>query len=155
MKTRMQIDKITTNTDYAGDINPKTAWSILENFNESLLVDVRTKAELSYVGYPDLSSLKKSLINVEQQFFPDGKLNENFVAELEEYIKDELSNKEHHILFLCRSGARSARAAAMMTQNGWVNCYNIASGFEGDPDVFHHRATVNGWKYEGLPWIQQ
>ena len=98
MKTRMQIDKITTNTDYAGDINPKTAWSILENFNESLLVDVRTKAELSYVGYPDLSSLKKSLINVEQQFFPDGKLNENFVAELEEYIKDELSNKEHRCM---------------------------------------------------------
>ena len=43
----------------------------------------------------------------------------------------------------------------MMAEHGWINCYNIAYGFEGDPDEFHHRAKVNGWKYEGLPWIQQ
>ena len=79
----MQIDTYNTKTDYAGDIDPKTAWSILEKYDESLLVDVRTKAELNYVGYPDLSSLKKTFVNIEQQFFPSGNLNENFVAELE------------------------------------------------------------------------
>ncbi|MAT22968.1 MAG: sulfurtransferase [Rhodobiaceae bacterium] len=151
----MQIDIINTSSSYAGDVDPKTAWSILENYNQSLLVDVRTKAELSYVGYPDLSSLKKSYINVEQQFFPDGNLNENFVKELEGIIKEQYSTKDCYITFLCRSGARSARAAAMMAEQGWINCYNIAYGFEGDPDEFHHRAKVNGWKYEGLPWIQQ
>tara|TARA_Y100000768_G_scaffold214040_1_gene161288 strand:+ start:7874 stop:8329 length:456 start_codon:yes stop_codon:yes gene_type:complete len=151
----MQIDIISKNTEYAGDINPKTAWSILENYDESLLVDVRTKAELNYVGYADLSSLKKSFINIEQQFFPGGNLNENFVAELEEVITENVPNKECHVIFLCRSGARSSRAASMMAQHGWINCYNIASGFEGDPDEFHHRAKINGWKYEGLPWIQQ
>ena len=26
--------------EYAGDIDPKTAWSILESYNDSLLVDV-------------------------------------------------------------------------------------------------------------------
>ena len=151
----MQIDIINLSSSYAGDVDPKTAWSILENYNQSLLVDVRTKAELSYVGYPDLSSLKKSYINVEQQFFPDGNLNENFVKELEGIIKEHYSTKDCYITFLCRSGARSARAAAMMAEQGWINCYNIAYGFEGDPDEFHHRAKVNGWKYEGLPWIQQ
>ena len=151
----MQIDTISKNTEYAGDINPKTAWSILENYDESLLVDVRTKAELNDVGYADLSSLKKSFINIEQQFFPGGNLNENFVAELEEVIIENVPNKECHVIFLCRSGARSAWAASMMAQHGWINCYNIASGFEGDPDEFHHRAKINGWKYEGLPWIQQ
>ena len=151
----MQIDIINLSSSYAGDVDPKTAWSILKNYNQSLLVDVRTKAELSYVGYPDLSSLKKSYINVEQQFFPDGNLNENFVKELEGIIKEQYSTKDCYITFLCRSGARSARAAAMMAEHGWINCYNIAYGFEGDPDEFHHRAKVNGWKYEGLPWIQQ
>ena len=151
----MQIDTYNTTTEYAGDIDPKTAWSILENYSESLLVDVRTKAELNYVGYPDLSSLKKSFVNIEQQFFPSGNLNENFVAELEEIIIEDSPNKECHVVFLCRSGARSARAATLMAQHGWVNCYNIATGFEGDPDESHHRANVNGWKFERLPWIQQ
>ena len=151
----MHIDTINNTVEYAGDIDPKTAWCILESYNDSLLVDVRTQAELNYVGYPDLSSLKKTFINIEQQFFPSGNLNENFVAELEEAIIEESPNKQRHIVFLCRSGARSARAAALMAQYGWINCYNIASGFEGDPDESHHRANVNGWKFEGLPWIQQ
>ena len=85
----MHIDTINNTVEYAGDIDPKTAWSILESYNDSLLVDVRTQAELNYVGYPDLSSLKKTFINIEQQFFPSGNLNENFVAELEEAIIEE------------------------------------------------------------------
>ena len=96
-----------------------------------------------------------TFINIEQQFFPGGNLNENFVAELEQVIIKDSPNKERHVVFLCRSGARSARAATLMAQYGWINCYNIASGFEGDPDEYHHRASVNGWKFEGLPWIQQ
>ena len=151
----MQIDTYNTKTDYAGDIDPKTAWSILEKYDESLLVDVRTKAELNYVGYPDLSSLKKTFVNIEQQFFPSGNLNENFVAELEDVIFEDSPDKACHIVFLCRSGVRSAMAATLMAQHRWINCYNIASGFEGDPDESHHRANVNGWKFEGLPWIQQ
>ena len=151
----MHIDTFNNTVEYAGDIDPKTAWSILENYNESLLVDVRTKAELNYVGYPDLSSLKKTFINIEQQFFPGGNLNENFVAELEQVIIKDSPNKERQVVFLCRTGARSARAATLMALYGWINCYNIASGFEGDPDEYHHRASVNGWKFEGLPWIQQ
>ena len=64
----MQINTYNKITEYAGDIDPKTAWSILENYNESLLVDVRTKAELNYVGYP-ISSLKKRLLTSNSSFF--------------------------------------------------------------------------------------
>ena len=95
----MHIDTFNNTVEYAGDIDPKTAWSILENYNESLLVDVRTKAELNYVGYPDLSSLKKTFINIEQQFFPGGNLNENFVAELEQVIIKDSPNKERQVVF--------------------------------------------------------
>ena len=45
----MHIDTINNTVEYAGDIDPKTAWSILESYNDSLLVDVRTQAELNYV----------------------------------------------------------------------------------------------------------
>ena len=41
-----------------------------------------------------------------------------------------------------------------MTAMGYERCYNIASGFEGDPDMNGHRGTVNGWKVEGMPWAQ-
>ena len=59
----MHIDTYNNTQNTQGILDPKTAWSILENYNESLLVDVRTKAELNYVGYPDLSSLKKKRLS--------------------------------------------------------------------------------------------
>jgi rhodanese-related sulfurtransferase len=37
---------------------------------------------------------------------------------------------------------------------GFARAYNIAGGFEGDPDGMRHRGLVNGWKAEGLPWRQ-
>jgi len=150
----MQIEILDTNTQYAGDINPKTAWDILSDDEQAILVDVRTKAELNFVGFPDLSSINKSALNVEQQFFPGGTINDDFVEILESHLNEINLNKDTPILFLCRSGARSAKAATMMTTNGWNRCFNIAYGFEGDPNESHHRAKTNGWKFEGLPWIQ-
>ena len=58
------------------------------------------------------------------------------------------------ILFLCRSGQRSASAAKAMTDAGYANCYNIAEGFEGDKDDAGHRGSKNGWKVRGLAWKQ-
>lgn len=150
----MQIEILDTNTQYAGDINPKTAWDVLSNDEQAILVDVRTKAELNFVGFPDLSSINKSALNVEQQFFPGGTINDDFVEILESNLDEMNLSKDTPMLFLCRSGARSAKAASIMTNNGWNRCFNIAYGFEGDPDENHHRANTNGWKFEGLPWIQ-
>ena len=58
------------------------------------------------------------------------------------------------MLFICRSGARSAAAASAMTQAGYTSCWNVAQGFEGDRDAVGHRASVGGWKAAGLPWVQ-
>jgi rhodanese-related sulfurtransferase len=41
---------------------------------EAVLIDVRTRAEWAYVGGPDLSSLKRPVIQVEWQQFPNGTL---------------------------------------------------------------------------------
>tara|TARA_S200000501_G_scaffold375080_1_gene426206 strand:+ start:1535 stop:1726 length:192 start_codon:yes stop_codon:yes gene_type:complete len=39
---------------YAGDLTPLKAWKMLKNDASSELFDVRTDAEFSYVGRPDL-----------------------------------------------------------------------------------------------------
>jgi hypothetical protein len=30
----------------------------------------------------------------------------------------------------------------------------VGEGFEGDMDEQHHRSSINGWRYHGLPWEQ-
>ena len=42
-----------------------------------------------------------------------------------------------------------------MTSAGFSRCYNVAGGFEGNPDAARHRGTVDGWKAAGLPWTQE
>ena len=37
-------------------------------------------------------------------------------------------NKEEKLVFICRSGARSAQACAYMQQNGFNNVYNLRGG---------------------------
>ena len=50
------------------------------------------------------------------------------------------------------AGGRVEQAAAAA---GFQECYNVAGGFEGDPNDQGHRGTVNGWKVDGLPWRQR
>ena len=41
-----------------------------------------------------------------------------------------------------------------MTAAGYRRCYNVAEGFEGNPDTERHRGKTGGWKAAGLPWVQ-
>ena len=67
----------------------------------------------------------------------------------------QLNIKQNDIIFLiCRSGQRSQEAATYLNKIGYRNCYNISDGFEGYKDSSGHRALVNGWKYNSLPWKQ-
>jgi len=45
---------------YAGDVAPTTAWKILSEHKDAVLIDVRTRAEWNYVGLPDLEKLRRS-----------------------------------------------------------------------------------------------
>jgi rhodanese-related sulfurtransferase len=135
---------------YAGDISPTQAWKLLSEDDAAMLVDVRTPAEWNYVGVPDLSNVGKKPLLLPWVFFPSMERNEEFVTQLENAGLD----RDAPLLFICRSGARSRAAAIAMTARGFKNCYNVATGFEGDPDQARHRGTVSGWKVEGLPWLQ-
>ena len=136
--------------EYAGDIPPKKAWEILAQDKDAVLVDVRTDAEWLFVGVPDLASLGKEPVKIAWQIYPAMQVNPDFVAA----VKSAAPKPDAPIVFLCRSGVRSKSAAIAVTQAGYLRCYNISEGFEGDKDVQAHRATVGGWKVAGLPWKQ-
>ncbi len=126
---------------YAGALTPAEAHALMQA--GAKLVDVRTLPELLYVGHVPGS------LPVEWQTYPGNHLNPEFLAQLAQVAK-----REDILMFFCRSGARSHRAAAAATQAGWRESYNVLEGFEGDKDAAQHRNTVGGWRKAGLPWVQ-
>jgi rhodanese-related sulfurtransferase len=135
---------------YAGDLKPGEAWRLLTEDKRAQLVDVRTQPEWMFVGVPDLASLGRRALLQSWQQFPTMQVDDNFVAEVARRFPD----RDTPMLFLCRSGARSRAAAMALTAAGYTSCYNIAEGFEGNPDAERHRGTTGGWKAAGLPWAQ-
>ena len=135
---------------FAGDIPVEKAWAVLRDERDATLIDVRTDAEWSYVGVPDLAGLGKQPLLVSWQRFPDMAINAEFIEMLH---RAGLSLGAAN-LFICRSGVRSRAAALAMAAEGFSRCYNVAEGFEGDKDASQHRGTTGGWKAAGLPWIQ-
>ncbi len=138
--------------DYAGDVSVDEAWRVLSGNPDAVLVDVRTRAEWSFVGVPDLGSIGKEPLLSEWQVFPAMSLNPSFVADVAGALGE--GRKSAPVLFLCRSGARSKAAAVALTQAGFGACYNVVGGFEGDLDEMRHRGRRTGWKAGGLPWVQ-
>jgi rhodanese-related sulfurtransferase len=136
--------------EYAGDLSPTETWELMQDDTRAVLIDVRTDAEFAYVGGPDPKAFKNPLVKISWILFPGMDRNPHF----EDSVRDAVPDKDTPVLFLCRSGQRSAAAARAMTALGYTRCYNIAEGFEGDKNADGHRATVNGWKVRGLPWVQ-
>jgi rhodanese-related sulfurtransferase len=139
------------NKGYEGDLTAAEGWKFLEEDPDAMLIDVRTVAEWVYVGIPDLSRLRRTVICVQWQQWPDMAVNQDFVR----HVIDEGVTTGRPLLLLCRSGARSRDAAVALTAASFGPCYNISDGFEGDLDESRHRGRKNGWKVAGLPWIQQ
>jgi rhodanese-related sulfurtransferase len=140
-----------SSSNYAGDLSATEAWDRLTADAHAQVIDVRTMAEWNFVGLPDLSDLGRRVHTIEWQGFPTGAQNPVFVTEAVQALG---ADKTAPVLLLCRSGARSRAAAVALTQAGYTNAFNIAGGFEGDPDDQDHRGNINGWKASGLPWRQ-
>lgn len=129
--------------EFTGSVTPQEAWALF-NSGEAVLVDVRTNEERKFVGYvpetPHIAWATGTSFN----------RNPRFVKELENKI-----GKEKIILLLCRSGNRSAYAAAAAFQAGFEQVYNVLEGFEGDLDAHQQRNHQNGWRVHQLPWVQE
>jgi rhodanese-related sulfurtransferase len=139
---------------YAGDVDAREAWTLLERDGKALLVDVRSAAEWTFVGVPDLRSIGRAAILVEWQTFPGMNRNPDFVAQISDRLREAGAADDAPLFFLCRSGARSQTAASAMTAAGFKQCFNVTGGFEGDLDASKHRGRAGGWKFHQLPWVQ-
>jgi rhodanese-related sulfurtransferase len=140
--------------DAVDEVDVGTAWEGLSAGGGSQLIDVRTRAEWTYVGIPDLASLGKRPVLVEWQTFPDQTVDPRFVERLAGELKALGIQPEDDLFFICRSGSRSLAAAKAMAAAGYRNCHNVGGGFEGPLDDERHRGALEGWKAAGLPWQQ-
>ncbi|MGI4813857.1 MAG: rhodanese-like domain-containing protein [Janthinobacterium lividum] len=131
---------------YAGAVTPTEAFELLQALPEARMIDVRTRAELDWVGRPLLDDHQYA--HLEWTRYPGGVHNEQFIAQLH-----ELAGPDTPILLLCRSAARSKLAAAAAAKAGFTRAFDLLEGFEGDKDSQGHRKSVGGWCFRGLPWI--
>jgi rhodanese-related sulfurtransferase len=136
------------------EVSVTETWATLQKQSSAVLVDVRTQAEWTYVGVPDLSGLGRKAVLIEWQTFPSNAVDPHFSERLSKAVKDGGGGPETELLFLCRSGVRSLAAARAMTAAGYKRCRNVTGGFEGGLNAARHRGQVAGWKAANLPWTQ-
>jgi rhodanese-related sulfurtransferase len=136
------------------EVDIAATWEGLTSDTRSQLVDVRTRAEWTYVGIPDLGPVGKRAVLVEWQTFPDQSVDARFVERLAGELKALGVQLDDDLFFICRSGSRSLAAAKAMAEAGYRFCHNVLCGFEGPLDDLRHRGTLSGWKASGLPWLQ-
>ena len=134
--------------NYAGDVSPEDAFAAVGSHPNAVIVDVRTRPELAYVGYPDLSSTGKQLIAVEWQTFPTGQQNPQFIDGLAAHGVAP----DHPVYFLCRSGARSRFAAAAATAAGDGAAVDLGGGVGGRLVGAGAGGTSSGWPASELAW---
>lgn len=128
---------------YQGALLPTEAYQLFQELPGAQLVDVRSNAELDWVGRIP------GAIEIELRSYPGMQPNPDFLDQLSSQL-----DKASPVMFICRSGVRSSHAATIASQVGFADCYNVLEGFEGDKDETGHRGTQSGWKVAGLPWEQ-
>lgn len=133
--------------DYLGALTPQESWDLLQADENAVLIDVRTQAEVDWVGQVDFS--EDRCFHIEWNNYPDGVRNPDFIREVKARVQED-----QPLLFICRSGSRSHHAASLAARNGFTKAINVLEGFEGDKNDHHQRSSVNGWRHSGLPWQQ-
>ncbi len=135
------------------DVPVEEVWARLADDAGAVLIDVRTRAEWTFVGLPDLKAIGKRVLTVEWQTYPEG-TDAGFADRMTKALDAAGATKDNELFFICRSGARSRLAAEAMAHAGYRRCRNVADGFEGPLDADRHRGQVAGWKAAGLAWVQ-
>jgi len=133
---------------------PKEAWTWLQaetarraaqGQDAPLFVDVRMEIESLYVGRPP------GVENIPWYEYPDLTPDP---ARFAAAVEREAGNLLRPVLLICRSGKRTLEAGAVLEAAGFAEVAHVVHGFEGDLDEHFKRSTLNGWRFEGLPWEQ-
>jgi len=134
-------------------LKAKEVVPFLKKHKNTLFVDIRTQAEVEYVG--NAKAMDKNIPwhfkdftkwNAKKKRFSDTPKNKNFVADVAKALEAKGLNEKDIILVMCRSGSRSTKAAKALFKAGYKNVYNIVDGFEGGKSKKTKHRTVNGWK---------
>jgi rhodanese-related sulfurtransferase len=139
-------------------LTPKEAHEMKEKLgNKALMVDVRTPAEIFYLGMANDADMNIPYMLIDFTSYDDKNKrytmspNSGFTLKMEDAVKKAGLDKNSTIILSCRSGDRSANAADLLHKAGYTKVYSIVEGFEGDMSK-DGRRSVNGWKNDGLPW---
>ena len=131
---------------------PDAAYDLLKKDPRAVLIDTRSNMEFLFIGHP------LGAINIPWIDEPEWKINPNFATEVRKVLLGGLSHidavSSSPVVLICRSGKRSLEAGELLAKEGFTDVYNVLEGFEGELDDEHHRSTVGGWRYHGLPWEQ-
>lgn len=130
--------------------------------SDVVLIDVRTRAEVSFVGMPTRADVHIPLKVMPEFLVYDAAAkgyaledNPDFDEAFESFATAHGLTSESRIVLICRSGSRSAKAADRLFDMGFTQVWTVTDGFEGDkakegPDAGHR--MVNGWRNAGQPW---
>jgi rhodanese-related sulfurtransferase len=149
----------TKQTKLAKYLTAKETSDLLKDGRAKILfVDVRTRAELTYVGWTNEIDGQVPYVEISEFWDWDTKnnrfkldLNQSFGAGVEKLLKAKGLTKADKVIVMCRSGDRSSRAVNLLADLGYSDAWSVIDGFEGDLSQAGYR-TVNGWKNSGLPW---
>jgi rhodanese-related sulfurtransferase len=141
---------------------PEAAKFVEQNAKKTVFLDVRTPAEVAFVGMPQ--GADANVPYMREPDFPTWdaakqtyklELNPEFLPEVRRRLSEKSLGPADNIVLICRSGDRSAAAANLLAEAGFKHVYSIVEGFEGDIATDGPKAgqrVVNGWKNAGLPW---
>jgi len=143
-------------------VTAKQAYKIkTDNPDSVYLVDVRTPAEVEFLGMPTVAdaNIPYMLNDFSEWDEKKGRFNKvpnsNFSVVLEERLEEAGLNKDATILLMCRSGTRSAKAANLLHQLNYSKAYTVVDGYEGGKvkeGPNKGQRLKNGWKNADLPW---
>lgn len=130
------------------------AHELLDDNPRAVLLDIRSTMEFLFVGHP------RGAVHLPWLDEPDWVENPHFVTEVRKLLlggahcDSDAGDGCVPVILICRSGKRSKEAGRALLESGLQNVYHVSEGFEGELDGEHHRSSVNGWRYHGLPWEQ-
>jgi rhodanese-related sulfurtransferase len=122
---------------------PHDAFQFQEENPQAVLIDVRSEMEFLFVGHP------KEALSIPWRDEPDWEIAPDFLLRVR-----RATSINRPIILICRSGHRSLEAGLFLKASGCSVVYNVEHGFEGDLNDQHRRSSLNGWRFDGLPWEQ-
>ncbi len=127
-----------------------------------LLVDVRARTELKYVGASPLidANIPSRFLNPDYTWSTKSATyrttnNDHFIEDFDKLLTLKNKTRNTPVILICQSGSRVPRAAKALHQAGFKTVYSQYQGFEGikaKTGIHTGKRVVNGWKNAGLPW---